>query len=102
MGVRAYNRGSRAIRAAIDRDLAERRLVRATSTPKFWATIEYLSDRRAILSVFETDGTWSGAARIDGRNRRDLYEEGYKLASGKAFDKGGRLDRYVVDERCVS
>lgn len=64
----------------------------------YWATYEILSNRRAIIALFDASngGEWSGAGRVEIRNpdREALIEECYRQASLSAQGKGGRLDRF--------
>lgn len=67
----------------------------------FWATYEILSNRRAIVSLFDASngGEWSGAGRVEIRNpdRAALIERCYEDACVRASCKGGRLDRFTED-----
>lgn len=70
------------------------------NTTRFWATIEFLPGQRAAI-VALTDcstGEWACASRVEVRSgsKRDLYNEGYRLASFAAAGKGGTLDRFTV------
>jgi hypothetical protein len=68
---------------------------------RFRATIEYLPGQpAAIVSLTDEHGEWAGAGRIEVRSGRssDLYEEGYRWAARAAAGKGGRLDRYSVEQ----
>lgn len=67
-------------------------------TERYTATIEMLSSRRAIVALFDSRGDWSGASRIDARDRDELYERGYERARQAASCKGGELDAYRVVE----
>jgi len=67
------------------------------TTERFWATIEYTGNGRAIIELTNSRGEWSGAGRISVRSglRADLYEAGYREASARAACKGGILDRFT-------
>jgi hypothetical protein len=60
------------------------------------ATLEYMSNYLAVLTLFDAHGEWAGASRIEGRNREELYEHGYSRAAQAAEDKDGRLERFRV------
>jgi hypothetical protein len=62
----------------------------------FFATIEYLGNGSAIVSLTDRNGEWSGAHRISVRSglRADLYEAGYRSASVSATAHGGRLESF--------
>lgn len=63
----------------------------------FTATFEPLSSRRAIVTMFDGFGEWSGSGRVEikARDRAALYEAAYRVASFNAASKGGRLERFV-------
>lgn len=66
---------------------------------KFYAVIEFLPGQRAgILTLTDQSGEWAGSGRIEGRNRSDIYERAYQLASLSAQSKGGRLERFTQAE----
>jgi hypothetical protein len=57
----------------------------------FNATIEIINVRKAILTLTNTAGEWSGSYLIEGRS---LYERGYNRASIEASFKGGSIETY--------
>lgn len=65
---------------------------------RFYGTIEYVSNRRAIVALTDARGEWQGAQRIDlpsaKNGRRALRELGYNTASTMAAIKGGMLDTF--------
>ena len=65
---------------------------------RYHGTIDYVSNRRAIIALTNGHGTWQGAQRIDlPRAKHDkwaLYELGYNTASTMATIKGGLLDTF--------
>lgn len=65
---------------------------------RYYGTIEYVSNRRAIVALTDARGEWQGAQRIDlpraKNGRRALYELGYATASTMAAIKGGELDAF--------
>jgi hypothetical protein len=62
---------------------------------KFFATIEFLSGQRAaILTLTNEAGEWAGSGRVEGRDKSNIYERAYGLASLSAQSKGGRLERF--------
>lgn len=65
---------------------------------KFNATIELVGATRAIISLFDSHGEWSGSSRLDLPRGAtlSLYELGYDRASQAAAVKGGSLDYYRV------
>lgn len=65
---------------------------------RFWGSIEFLSERSAIVSLADESGEWTGGGRIELRNgnRADVYEAGYRVASLSAAARGGTLDRFSV------
>ena len=65
---------------------------------KFYGTVEFLSSRRAVLALTDQAGEWAGSGRVEGRDRSDIYERAYTLASFNAQSKGGRLERFSVVE----
>lgn len=57
---------------------------------KFFATLEFLSGQRAaILTLTDQSGAWAGSGRVEGRDRSNIYERAYTLASLNAESKGG-------------
>lgn len=68
---------------------------------KFYGTIEFLSGQKAaILTLTNEAGEWAGSGRIEVRSglKSDLYEEAYRQASLNAHSKGGRLERFSVED----
>lgn len=65
---------------------------------RYYGTIEYVSNRRAIVALTDARGEWQGAQRVDlpraKHGRRELYELGYNTASTMATLKGGMLDTF--------
>ena len=62
---------------------------------KFFATLEFIPGQRAaILELTNQAGEWAGCGRVEGRDRSDIYERAYTLASLNAQSKGGRLERF--------
>jgi hypothetical protein len=63
---------------------------------KFSATLERIGGGKAIVTLYDSAGQWSGAFLITRSARWSLYERGYLRASQEAAVKGGALDRYSV------
>ena len=64
---------------------------------EYAATLEYAKGGRiGVLALFDKRGEWSGASRIEGRNRGEIYELAYDRADASAVMKGGRLGRLSV------
>lgn len=65
---------------------------------RLYGTIEYVTKRRATVTLTDAHGKWQGSQRIDlpraQNGRRALYELGYDTASTMAALKGGELDAF--------
>jgi hypothetical protein len=70
---------------------------------RYYGTIEYVTNRRAIVALTDAQGGWQGAQRVDlpraKNGRRALYEWGYATASTMAAIKGGELDAFRVSKK---
>ncbi len=68
----------------------------ATTTPKFYATIESVRPGTGIVTLVDQHGEWngSGLVQVKSGSRDALYEQGYILASASAASKGGRVETY--------
>lgn len=60
---------------------------------KFNATIEYISDGSALISLY-IGSDWVGGERIRPKRGVSRYEAGYDTACRKAEHKGGRVETY--------
>ena len=63
---------------------------------KFYASLEILSPRLAVVELHAPALEWAGSFRIDAKSQVDLYELGYDRASQEAALKGGRVETYQV------
>lgn len=67
---------------------------------RFYGTIEYVSNRRAVVALTDARGEFQGIQRIDlpraKHGKRALYELGYSTAAVMAALKGGPLDSFKV------
>ena len=68
----------------------------ATTTPKFYCTIEFVRPGTGIVTLVDQHADWngSGLVQVKSRSRDALYEQGYILASASAASKGGRVETF--------